>query len=81
MVFWVPESLPILSSDRGDASTGPLSAGVALSVGRAELRQARLDKRVGGASLRSAPGWSSEPLLGVSEGVACSCCDRWLPTV
>lgn len=55
---------PILGPDLLDASTQPLSGGVALSVGNTEL-QGQLGRQVGGASCSPSPGWSSEPLLGV----------------
>lgn len=64
MVFWVPKMLPILSPHLLDASTQPLSDGVALSLRNTEL-QDRLGRLAGGVFRSPSPGWSSEPVLGV----------------
>lgn len=63
MVFWVPESLIILSPDVLAAGTWPLSDGVAIPMGKTEL-QDRLGREVGRTFHGSSLGWSSDLVPG-----------------
>lgn len=64
MIFWVPESLLILSADSLVAGTRPLSDGVALSMRETEL-QDWLGRQGGEASHSSSPGWGYDLILSV----------------